>query len=193
MTHHEDTIEVELSSQDLLALTRPRVPEERRCSRQGAPPTPMTRTPSAASPMSVPSAASPASSAITALAARTASAMRRVEPRLAYGVTAGTIVAVASLLIASRAHHVEPPASATAIVSAAPATVVAASPTPQPAAAPPVKFANPFDRSEVFEFPAGTSRAEARQKVAELLIKRAQERHPTLRRVASRKSGARPA
>jgi hypothetical protein len=63
-----------------------------------------------------------------------------------------------------------------------------ATPAPEPGvelAAPPVKFANPFDKKEVFEFPAGTSRAEARQKVAELLLKRAQERRPTVRRVAS--------
>ncbi len=41
---------------------------------------------------------------------------------------------------------------------------------------PPVRFKNPFDKTEVFEFPAGTTRAEARDAVAEILRQRAQER-----------------
>lgn len=41
---------------------------------------------------------------------------------------------------------------------------------------PPILFTNPFDNSEVFEFPPGTSEAEARAGVADLLIKRAIER-----------------
>ena len=40
----------------------------------------------------------------------------------------------------------------------------------------PVLFANPFDANEVFEFPAGTSNAEARDAVAEILMERALER-----------------
>ena len=50
-----------------------------------------------------------------------------------------------------------------------------------PASAPasagkPVRFANPFDPKEVFEFPAGTSEAEARDAVAEVLMERAMKR-----------------
>ena len=59
-------------------------------------------------------------------------------------------------------------------------TPVAATPVaPQPAAAPgePVRYKNPFDHSEVFEFPPGTSPTEARQAVAELLMERARDRH----------------
>lgn len=41
---------------------------------------------------------------------------------------------------------------------------------------PPILFTNPFDNSEVFEFPPGTSEAEVRAVVADLLIKRAIER-----------------
>jgi hypothetical protein len=41
---------------------------------------------------------------------------------------------------------------------------------------PPVRFANPFDKAEVFEFPAGTTRSEARASVAEILRQRAMER-----------------
>jgi hypothetical protein len=43
-----------------------------------------------------------------------------------------------------------------------------------------VKFANPFDQNEVFEFPAGTTRAEARDAVAEILMQRARERQGTV-------------
>ena len=46
-----------------------------------------------------------------------------------------------------------------------------------------VRFANPFDHSEVFEFPAGTSKAEARERVGALLTKRAHERAATARTV----------
>jgi hypothetical protein len=53
-------------------------------------------------------------------------------------------------------------------------------PSPVPQYAPvrevPVKFANPFDATEVFEFPQETSQAEAREAVAELLLNRARER-----------------
>ena len=58
-----------------------------------------------------------------------------------------------------------PPALAQAPAPASPATQDA-----------PVRFKNPFDASEVFEFPAGTSRAEMRDAVAELLSQRALER-----------------
>lgn len=42
----------------------------------------------------------------------------------------------------------------------------------------PVRMANPFDSSEVFEFPPGTSTAEARESVASLLLQRARDRRP---------------
>ncbi len=41
---------------------------------------------------------------------------------------------------------------------------------------PPVRFTNPFDATEVFEFPPGTSEAEARQAVAAVLLQRARDR-----------------
>ena len=40
----------------------------------------------------------------------------------------------------------------------------------------PLRVANPFDASEVFEFPAGTSEADAREAVAGFLIERATRR-----------------
>jgi hypothetical protein len=44
----------------------------------------------------------------------------------------------------------------------------------------PVHFANPFDASEVFEFPPGTTEAEAREAVADFLIERAMSRQAHL-------------
>jgi hypothetical protein len=41
---------------------------------------------------------------------------------------------------------------------------------------PPVRFTNPFDKTEVFELPPGTSKQEAREIVAQLLLERARER-----------------
>ena len=40
----------------------------------------------------------------------------------------------------------------------------------------PVRFSNPFDASEIFEFPSGTSDEEARQSVAAILLQRAHDR-----------------
>ena len=53
---------------------------------------------------------------------------------------------------------------------------------------------NPFDRTEAFEFPPGTSKTEARQAVAKLLMERAHDRLPLLaeappRRGATAKHG----
>lgn len=67
--------------------------------------------------------------------------------------------------------------------AAKPAVVI-----PQPAVIassvqPAVKIINPFDATEVFEFPAGTSDAESREKVAQLLLQRARERQSQWGRV----------
>jgi hypothetical protein len=40
----------------------------------------------------------------------------------------------------------------------------------------PVRVANPFDSSEIFEFPAGTSEADAQEAIAGFLIERATRR-----------------
>ena len=40
----------------------------------------------------------------------------------------------------------------------------------------PLRVANPFDASEIFEFPAGTTEADAREAVAGFLIERATRR-----------------
>ena len=43
----------------------------------------------------------------------------------------------------------------------------------------PVRFANPFDAEEVFEFPPGTTETQARDAVADVLLKRAISRQET--------------
>jgi hypothetical protein len=40
----------------------------------------------------------------------------------------------------------------------------------------PLRVANPFDSTEIFEFPAGTNEADAREAVAGFLIERAARR-----------------
>jgi hypothetical protein len=66
-----------------------------------------------------------------------------------------------------------------AAAAPAPTPVVAESTAapPPPPPGEPVRFKNPFDHNEVFEFPPGTSLTEARQAVAQLLMERARDRH----------------
>jgi hypothetical protein len=55
----------------------------------------------------------------------------------------------------------------------------------------PLRFANPFDASEVFEFPAGTTEDDTRASVAEILFERARERgdqSKSVKRVRNRPS-----
>lgn len=55
----------------------------------------------------------------------------------------------------------------------------------------PTRFTNPFDASETFEFPPGTTEDDARQSVAEILFERARERgaeRKSIRRVHTRPS-----
>jgi hypothetical protein len=64
------------------------------------------------------------------------------------------------------AVKVTPPAASEPALPAVPAT------PPEP----PVRVRNPFDATEVFVFPAGTTKAEARQKISEVLLQRAVDR-----------------
>jgi hypothetical protein len=81
----------------------------------------------------------------------------RLFPRIVAGLgAAACFVVVAAMLVSHRTADVGQPASAAATV----------------------KLANPFDRTEIFEFPAGTSAEEAQERVAETLLQRAQARAP---------------
>lgn len=108
---------------------------------------------------------------------------------LAFSVAAAVVGMLGGLayLVTEGARHPLPVVADTGsrptVTSGAPKSVPASS-VPASALAPaspatpdaPVRFKNPFDASEVFEFPAGTSRAEMRDAVAELLSQRALER-----------------
>jgi hypothetical protein len=102
---------------------------------------------------------------------------------------AATAVAIASIAHHSRHSAASESAQASATsLSAAATTPSSTNPTAGSSAAPgpgaaanaaqpePVRVKNPFDHSEVFEFPPGTSLKEARQSVAQILMQRAHER-----------------
>lgn len=106
--------------------------------------------------------------------------------------TVGMTALVVALAVAvTVAHRPRAPATQPALSPPPAAPVRAPAPPPrgrslvaaqraatEPAPAPPpVKFRNPFDRSEVFEFPAGTSYEDARGQVAQLLLDRARVRN----------------
>jgi hypothetical protein len=120
----------------------------------------------------------------------TASQQRKWHPSR---VVMGTAVAAALVVAGSIAHLA-------AKQSRAPARLVQVSPEPPPplpaqppapVAQEPVHFKNPFDRSEVFDFPPGTSEAEARDAVAKVLFERAQSRGPDVLKLRYRKTHAR--
>lgn len=151
--------EVELSAQDLLELSAPGEKLERAQE-------PVTKITTAAPVPSAP-----------ALQKRAASktARRQVWPaRVAASVTfaVGTIGALYFVMASDDG------AGHSMAQGQAPQSQ---SQSPLPASVPksegkPVLFANPFDANEVFEFPAGTSEAEARDAVAEILMERAMKR-----------------
>jgi hypothetical protein len=107
---------------------------------------------------------------------------------LARGALAGIagalliVVAIASLSTArpTTGAKPSPPHQTPRLVAAATQTPTPAptgSPSPAVPEAQPLRFKNPFDRSEIFEFPPGTTLEEARASVADLLKQRAQDRH----------------
>lgn len=84
---------------------------------------------------------------------------------------------VALRSFAQYAELIAIPPSAVARPPAAPQQLVAEKP-PQLSVSSPMRMANPFDTAEVFEFPPGTSKAEAREWIADLLMQRARDRRP---------------
>ena len=160
------TLSIELDPQALLELSSPRAAESPRAPADtGATALPIaTREPP------------PARTASTASAPRAHRALARswlgvamLSAAVVGGIGAHRLLGVKPATPGQVSQRVPGPATSAA---AAAATMLARSSAPPP----PVRFANPFDRSEVFEFPAGTSRDEARARVAAVLTQRAAER-----------------
>lgn len=110
--------------------------------------------------------------------------------RLAFGlcglIAAGTLVA-ALRMYAPLFDAPERPSTPPSIAETLSRWAPAADESVVSAPAEPVRLANPFDASEVFEFPQGTKLAEARAAVAETLLERARARYAQLdSRTASR-------
>jgi hypothetical protein len=107
-------------------------------------------------------------------AARHAPRARRMSVA-AVALTVGAIAAAAAAVAVIVPMDREPEPGM--VAAALPQDTIIEEPAPPPEAeGPPVFFTNPFDETEVFEFPPGTSPEEARAAVADLLIMRAQER-----------------
>ncbi len=159
----DDTVELELTSEQGLALSR---------AAESAAAT--ARSEESHRVLPVPEYASSASG-------RTA----RID--FAANVTFAVVVlGVAVAFLWPTSDRRPPPAAAVASIAPRAQVTPAAEPAePQGA---PVRVTNAFDATEVFEFPHGTTETAARQTVAELLLSRARDRRaegPVLRRVAS--------
>jgi hypothetical protein len=97
--------------------------------------------------------------------------------KIALGVAAPAIALLAGVAyLAAKPVYTAPPL----VPVVAQAEPVAEPEPPAAEQAEPVRFKNPFDHREVFEFPAGTTKAEARDKVAEILMDRARERRAAM-------------
>ncbi len=128
----------------------------------------------------------PATASRVSSSARPASRVRTMRlPLLVLFSVAlvGTIAAV-TLRESDKRAALPPPPSAVVPVSVPPPSVQPAE-LPQPE---PVVLVNPFDASEKFTFPPGTSKADARDQMASLLLQRAVERRahvPRARKLAA--------
>jgi hypothetical protein len=118
--------------------------------------------------------------------ASTGDAMQQHKSRILIGAAIAAVLVV----LGSVAHLAAKPKPVS--VAAAVPTPARDLPLPPPAEPPapvaqPVLYKNPFDRSEVFEFPAGTTQDEARDAVAQLLMDRAHGRGPDVLKLKIRK------
>lgn len=105
---------------------------------------------------------------------------------VALGMTAATIALWPAEQHAKNAtQSVLPMASAAEHLPASPEQTEAAAVENSP-----TRFTNPFDASEVFEFPPGTSADAARESVAEMLLQRARERRPQISNMHGHRSAA---
>jgi hypothetical protein len=95
------------------------------------------------------------------------------------GIALAVSVALAALLLGIARQQLsksagQPQSPATTPVHATAAPQILSTSFSKPV---PVRLANPFDATEIFEFPPGTSLQHARETVAEFLLDRARDRH----------------
>ena len=130
----------------------------------------------------------PATPSPAAFNARSASRARVVRSSLVVlvSVALAGVVAAGALRKSDKQAAVPPPPPAVVPVSIPPPLVQSVELAPPE----PVVLTNPFDRTEKFTFPPGTSKADARDQMATLLLQRAVERRAHLPR--ARKLAAEP-
>lgn len=140
---NETDTEIELSAQDLLALSEPKQAQE------------------------------PATNPTLP----TAEPVKRASPRklvLSLALTVSAVAVAVTYAISSSGG------ASQSIATSSQQIAQIDEPAPQSLAdSQPVRFVNPFDAGEVFEFPAGTTQAQARDAVAEVLMERAISRQKT--------------
>ena len=173
--HDTDTIEMELTPEQLLGLNRAAAAAQSTATtvEWTASPVPSTAEPAPPS-MDEPSrelvCVSPPAVNVQPTGIRRT---RRVAV-----IATLAVVSIASGGVAYRLATQRPaPVHVAAPVVSRPITPAPAVTQPVLETTTPVRFKNPFDAREVFEFPSGTSEAEARDAVATLLLERARERH----------------
>jgi hypothetical protein len=155
----EDSLDIELSARDLLELSTP-------VTAQASAP--------AAQDIAKTFAAKFPSEGAAAATRNAGSTNARNAPRMAM-IIGGVFAAIAVGSVVryqSAATDESSQATSTARVEASISDEEPAAATEQA----PVRITNSFDKSEVFEFPPGTSESEARAAVADLLLQRATER-----------------
>ena len=102
-----------------------------------------------------------------------AAVLRKRRVMLASGVVVAVGLAIGTVYLSIPRPQPPPPV----VVNIEPVSVTVRPLEPPPVVVlEPVRFKNPFDAAEVFEFPAGTTKAEMRDAVAEILLERAQGR-----------------
>ncbi len=158
----DDTIELELTSEQLLDLAR------------------AAEVPEPLAPAQIAGGAGPgpiatAFPAAPALLKVRDSSRDRPSYRKTIVKMAGAILAYAAFAWWSALHFAAQPQPA-AIAEAKPTVIIPRPVLIESPAKPAVRVVNPFDASEVFEFPSATTPAQGREKVAQTLLQRARER-----------------
>ena len=131
----------------------------------------------------------PATASRAASKTPSASRAKRLRAPIAvfFSIALVGVIAAAALRESDKRVAALPPPPPTVVPAPEPELVVQAAELPPPE---PVVLVNPFDKTEKFTFPPGTSKADARDQMATLLLQRAVERGA--HRPRSRKLAAEP-